>query len=490
MATTGMRFASILSVAIIAMAFSSSQNAATADDQRNQIDPLSNKSPALQQREKITKRKSAPQSPPPQGIAGPPFNDNCENAIAISKGNTAFSTIGATTDGPPHPICLAFGDDQVNQDIWFNYTASQTDMLNISLCGSLYDTRIAVYDGCECPVSDANILFCNDDSCGLQSQVIGISTTKDHCYKIRLGGYSIATGEGNLNLDGPIVRPCGPSDHDCCTTGSPGCNDVACCVVVCSQDAFCCDSAWDLMCVQLADQLCAEPCPSPCTKDNPHDCVTAGGPGCNDVDCCENVCAADPFCCDTAWDGLCVSSAQISCGKCDGCVFCQPGATLELEACGQDQNGGCNSEPFAYQDIACGEAICGTQWATTKLRDTDWYRFSVTECGTEVSWVVANDFPATTFILSSECPPAILATGIGQLPVVASASLIPGQYFAFVAPAVFFDIPCENQFNDYFASLGCDIPCPADIQGPGGGPNGVVDVDDLLKVINNWGACK
>jgi hypothetical protein len=31
----------------------------------------------------------------------------------------------------------------------------------------------------------------------------------------------------------------------------------------------------------------------------------------------------------------------------------------------------------------------------------------------------------------------------------------------------------------------CPPPCSADIVPPGG--NGVVDIDDLLAVINNWG---
>ena len=31
-----------------------------------------------------------------------PMNDNCVDAIAIQDGATAFSTIGANTDGPAH----------------------------------------------------------------------------------------------------------------------------------------------------------------------------------------------------------------------------------------------------------------------------------------------------------------------------------------------------------------------------------------------------
>lgn len=43
-----------------------------------------------------------------------------------------------------------------------------------------------------------------------------------------------------------------------------------------------------------------------------------------------------------------------------------------------------------------------------------------------------------------------------------------------------------------FFSIFMDVtvtPCPADINGPGNLPNGQVDVDDLLRVINSWGFC-
>ena len=47
--------------------------------------------------------------------------------------------------------------------------------------------------------------------------------------------------------------------------------------------------------------------PSNCCIPNP-----AGLPGC-DVGACEAVvCAADPFCCDVAWDGICGSHRQAS----------------------------------------------------------------------------------------------------------------------------------------------------------------------------------
>ena len=50
------------------------------------------------------------------------------------------------------------------------------------------------------------------------------------------------------------------------------------------------------------------PCPAPGDCFVPH-----GTPGCDDAKCCSAVCAIDPFCCDTAWDEICVDEANQLC---------------------------------------------------------------------------------------------------------------------------------------------------------------------------------
>ncbi len=42
-------------------------------------------------------------------------------------------------------------------------------------------------------------------------------------------------------------------------------------------------------------------------------CFEAHGPGCADESCCNAVCSFDPYCCDSGWDGVCVSEANGSC---------------------------------------------------------------------------------------------------------------------------------------------------------------------------------
>jgi hypothetical protein len=125
----------------------------------------------------------------------PPANDNCGAAANISNGSIMFSTFSATTDGVAGGGC----PDAAN-DIWYNYIAQGAGMVMAELCGSSFDTVLYVYDGCACPVGA--LLACNDDSCGLQSQVSFMAAGTASCYKVRVGGFSGETGVGMLNIMG------------------------------------------------------------------------------------------------------------------------------------------------------------------------------------------------------------------------------------------------------------------------------------------------
>jgi hypothetical protein len=132
----------------------------------------------------------------------PPPNDNCPDATPIGNGTFAFSTVNATTDGPDEPFaCNFFGSTQIGHDIWYCYTASCTGHVTVSLCGSTYDTKLAIYNtdaACTCPTGQGAI-GCNDDSCSLQSRVTYPSIA-GHKYLIRVGGYSTASGTGTMTV--------------------------------------------------------------------------------------------------------------------------------------------------------------------------------------------------------------------------------------------------------------------------------------------------
>ncbi|MCH9683381.1 MAG: hypothetical protein K0V04_18235 [Deltaproteobacteria bacterium] len=120
------------------------------------------------------------------------------------------------------------------------------------------------------------------------------------------------------------TEPPPPPTNDCCDTSpSPGCIDASIQDCVCQQDPFCCDMAWDALCVDGVNVLACGTCemetgsdgttgdgPSACCEQQP-------GAGCPEPDIEACVCAEDPFCCDFLWDLTCVGEIEIhNCGSC------------------------------------------------------------------------------------------------------------------------------------------------------------------------------
>ena len=87
-------------------------------------------------------------------------------------------------------------------------------------------------------------------------------------------------------------------------------DDAACCKTVCGIDPFCCDIEWDGICADEAAKLC-EPgggCPGEGS------CFEANGtPGCDDEACCTVVCENTPTCCEVEWDQSCADQALKFC---------------------------------------------------------------------------------------------------------------------------------------------------------------------------------
>ena len=141
----------------------------------------------------------------PQSSKGaPPANDDIQNAESVGDvTNLSFDTTEATTDGTE--ACMS------GANIWYCYTASCTGTATVSLCGSTFDTKLAVYYyGCGSTPTSGGLLQCSDDFCGRQSQV-AFPVTAGHSYLIEVGGYNILEfGSGVLNIscdDNPVYTP-------------------------------------------------------------------------------------------------------------------------------------------------------------------------------------------------------------------------------------------------------------------------------------------
>ncbi len=142
-----------------------------------------------------------------------PYNDYCFNAESILNANDKyFNTQGATFDGPGH--CM----DSPN--IWYCYTASYSGDVTVSLCGSSYDTKLAIYNGCGCYPSIEDLIECNDDACGLDSEIT-FTATAGNQYLIEIGGNSSASGQGIINIT-PDTQPCPPTNDECVNAQSIG----------------------------------------------------------------------------------------------------------------------------------------------------------------------------------------------------------------------------------------------------------------------------
>lgn len=290
------------------------------------------------------------------GTTGAPANNSCANPIAVSDGARSFSTMLATTDGAASSTCNFFGNNQINNDLWFCYTATCTGSAVFSLCGSDFDTKMAVYGGCECP--GAGPLACNDDGCGagvenVQSRITLIVTSGQR-YLVRVGGYVGARGAGELTIRCG-VDACATGVGDCYVANpdlEPGCGDVTCCESTCNLDTFCCDVVWDSYCAGEASGVCTGNFPA-CAPTSGGCGSPDGTPGCDDNTCCNRICRRDPFCCLTAWDQNCVDEAQSACflsctSRAPSCFTAHNTPGCDLRSCCELI---CPSDPFCCDTV-------------------------------------------------------------------------------------------------------------------------------------------
>jgi hypothetical protein len=118
-------------------------------------------------------------------VCEPAGGDYCTDPIIIEE--LPYSTTGTTTDNLD-----TFGN--ASADEWYQVTVPDDGLLEVSLCGSSYDTYLwIVQDDCATEVAH------NDDSCGLQSYLEVLVNAGT--YNICVEGYSSNTGEFVLDVD-------------------------------------------------------------------------------------------------------------------------------------------------------------------------------------------------------------------------------------------------------------------------------------------------
>ncbi len=174
-----------------------------------------------------------------------------------------------------------------------------------------------------------------------------------------------------------------PGDGLCCEAhAGTGCQDLSCCEIVCASNSFCCDVAWIQACADLANNLCPELCSGHEACPGQGDCCSPNGTvGCEDATCCNIVCAGDPFCCDTEWDATCAIAAEDLCASCPG---------YEPDAYEPDNT------PVTATVVGCGEV----QTHTIPVNgDVDWFAISLD---------TGDDLTIETFNLAGANPDTVL----------------------------------------------------------------------------------
>ncbi|HUW18953.1 MAG TPA: serine protease [Sedimentisphaerales bacterium] len=119
----------------------------------------------------------------------PPSNDECVNAIEVVEG-LPYNGLTTLAGGDSESSCSS--NDTL--DVWHTFAPDSSGDFSISLCGSVFDTTLAVFDGCGGPE-----LACNDDYCDYQSEVT-VSVTEGHTCFIRVAGYEGETGNYTLTV--------------------------------------------------------------------------------------------------------------------------------------------------------------------------------------------------------------------------------------------------------------------------------------------------
>jgi len=189
--------------------------------------------------------------------------------------------------------------------------------------------------GCDTP-GECCSLVCNAGVCGGCIQNGALCTDGDSCCS-------------GICAQGVCAGPCQPNGAacqapaDCC---SGGCNGGVC-GPACVPDGVACDPQTPCCAGVCESGFCGA---ATCSHG---ECETGDrlSPACSP--CVANVCAADPFCCQVAWDDLCVDGAAQICGSCGSCTPNGLACNTNTDCCSANCDGGLCAAPMGCPHGPC-----------------------------------------------------------------------------------------------------------------------------------------
>ena len=156
------------------------------------------------------------------------FGEVPQPAIMVGGDTFATATVIPALPYADGGSTCAFANDytppcalSTTPDVVYRFTPATDMCVNISLCGSSFDTVIMLYNG-------AVLAICQDDSpaCGLQSDLRNVALVGGGTYYIVIDGYNTACGTYQLSVaqcpPPPVCDPCPPG---AVAEGEPGCSD-------------------------------------------------------------------------------------------------------------------------------------------------------------------------------------------------------------------------------------------------------------------------
>jgi len=424
-------------------------------------------------------------------VLEPQPNDNCADRIDIGLGSTPYCNTGATSDGPQP--CGGMGSD-----VWFNYNATSSGSLVISTCpGAGGGSNCCSANGgigCDDPECQAAVCAIDSFCCAVAWDGICAAEAADLCGDLCGGGGGAPYDTVIAVYDG---CSCPGTPSSCCVAnGGIGCDDPACQAAVCAVDSFCCAVAWDGICAGEAATLCGDLCAGAgsaiaCNDDFcglqsqvivpvvAGNCYKIQVGGFNGAQGCAVLNLQQPDC----GNGVQETGEQCDDGNTNDGDGCSSSCTVEFcdgtedidEAssetnCGlptDTVNGGCNSSPNVFQNISCGQSVCGSGAFDGATRDTDWYKI-VLAVPTEVTWSVTASFNSVAGIVNNfgvdSCAgvSAFLVFGTAGPGETASATacLAAGTWYLFAAPDFLSTVPCPAEYTAVVSCIENCVPPP------------------------------
>lgn len=136
-----------------------------------------------------------------KGLPQPPSNDVFANAINVVPSATSPTVVSGTNVSATLEAFEPRGVADLHATVWWKFTATRTETVQIRTTGSPFDTTLGIYKGLF--VSTLTAVTFNDDNGPLSSSQVTFPTTAGQTYYVQVGGLGISRGTIQLAFDHP-----------------------------------------------------------------------------------------------------------------------------------------------------------------------------------------------------------------------------------------------------------------------------------------------